>query len=261
MKLLNIINGWSNLIQSKTIGIKNYIEDQANIRMNVCNGCEMNIKNVCDKSKVTTHIITNEEVYGCGCPLSAKTMAQDDHCPAGKWMEMLNADEWQHALNISQYDKLSIVVDNNIIIFFNNKKDGIFVSIDGSIGYNYNKMAKLAVRNKLTTVAMLDASKLLTVNEHTNSFKYDDSLINYVKTLKYLDIIFWIPRSMMSEISIGAFMQKCELFVANLSNASNKNIRYICGLTNDMKVLIEFFEQRGVYKEGSTISESIKDKI
>jgi len=261
MKLLNILNGWTNLIQSKTIGVKSYIEDQAAIRLEICNSCELNVRNICDKTKVTTHVITNEEVYGCSCPLSAKTMAQDDHCPAGKWMPMLNAEEWQHALQISNYDKLSVVVDNNIIMFFNNKKDGIFVSIDGNIGYSYKHMATLAKKKKLITVAMLDATKLLTVNETTNSFKFDDSLISYVKTITNTDIIFWVPKSMMSNISMGAFIQKCELFTANLTNATNKNIKYFCGLTNDTRLLVEFFENRGIYKEGSIISESIKDKI
>jgi hypothetical protein len=261
MKLLNILNGWSNLIQSKTIGISSYIEEQTKLRLEICNSCEMNVRNVCDKQKVTSHVITNEEVYGCGCPLSAKTMAQDDYCPAGKWMEMLNAEEWMHAIDISKYDKLSVIVDNNIIMFFNNKKDGIFVSIDGNIGYSYKHMAKLMLKRKLITVAMLDASRLLTVNETTNSFKYGDDLINYVKTLNHQDIVFWMPKNMMPDISVGAFVQKCELFTATVSSFANKNIKYICGITNDIKVIKDFFEHRGVYKEGSTISESLKDKI
>jgi hypothetical protein len=63
--------------------------------MDICNSCPLNVKGVCSKNKtgkaVTTFVYQGEirqinlEYKGCGCPLKAKTMNPESHCPIGKW--------------------------------------------------------------------------------------------------------------------------------------------------------------------------------
>lgn len=68
MKIRNIIQGWRNFILDLFSDIRYHKEFTE--RMEVCKQCEDNMAGICKH---------------CGCILKAKTKAEDEECPTGKW--------------------------------------------------------------------------------------------------------------------------------------------------------------------------------
>lgn len=64
-KLLNIIDGWKNVIWENP-----RIEKLAMDRAVICGDCFYNVNNTCTR---------------CGCPLVAKTRSEYSKCPMSKW--------------------------------------------------------------------------------------------------------------------------------------------------------------------------------
>lgn len=64
----------------------------AKYRLNICEGCKMNIGNRCDNSGdiTITNVETKEEVIGCGCNLNCKPLRKKSECPAGLWKAVIS---------------------------------------------------------------------------------------------------------------------------------------------------------------------------
>lgn len=76
-RIKEIAEGWKN-----TIFKKEYAEAIAKSRLDVCEVCEFNSKNVKDDA-----IIKRPDVHctKCGCPLMSKTRCLSCDCPIQKW--------------------------------------------------------------------------------------------------------------------------------------------------------------------------------
>lgn len=262
MNFKNIFNGWTNLIKSRTIGLAESIEDQALIRSSICNNCELFNRNVCDNKQFTKHVITGEEINGCGCPIPAKTMSQYDHCPAGKWNEMLAPDLWEHVINLSEYDKINVKANNSYTMYYNQKDYGIFVSRDGNVSLTYQYMAQMANKQNLLTCVIISALDLFKVNEETNVFIIPESVIKYINQMvNYDEVIVWIPKVLMPHIKLEAFLMKCEMACLHIAANTNKQVSYVYGISNDVTPLKSVIELRGIYKHGSVIPKTLKDQL
>ena len=88
MKLTQIYEGWKNhLLPEKKL--KKIIQQTANYRLSVCNGCE--------------HLSSNKKGYesyrpdvhctDCGCTISAKTKCLSCECPLKKWEAMMTKEQ------------------------------------------------------------------------------------------------------------------------------------------------------------------------
>ncbi len=261
MKIGNIINGWSNLIQSKLLGISSYIEAQSKIRESICDTCPANKKNICDHSVKMIHSITQDAVEGCGCPLSAKVMAQHDECPAGKWFAMVKESTWNHVMAISKYKKLAIANTRGTHSYMYNNNEGMFVSDQGLVYTSYIQMARYHADNKLLTVNLLDAVELFKLNESTNSFIIDDNAIEFIRKLQARETILWMPKYMIPHISMELFIQKCSILVESLFEITRHDIKFIHTTDNDLAPVRKILEIKGVYLDGSFIMQALKEKL
>lgn len=91
-----ILEGWGNSIKDK-FGLLNDPELKAKSekRLLICNVCTLRDGNTCSKKRTglvvqdfiykDTKRLKGQEVNGCGCSLSAKSLCNDCQCPLGEW--------------------------------------------------------------------------------------------------------------------------------------------------------------------------------
>lgn len=84
-KLNEILLGWANLVKDKFSTLNEETKIMAQIRLEQCNKCHMRTGNICSPSKQIKHIVTEQQVKGCGCVIPAKVLSPNSECPAGKW--------------------------------------------------------------------------------------------------------------------------------------------------------------------------------
>jgi hypothetical protein len=92
MNINHIIEGWANYIKDRFDVLPEDIKLISEARLMLCNYCEIREGGSCSPSKIGKHIITGEEVNGCGCYIAAKSMALDAKCPLGKWETRTNKE-------------------------------------------------------------------------------------------------------------------------------------------------------------------------
>ncbi len=81
----NIINGWANFIKDKFGLLDKATKSMATQRLSICNDCTIRSVGICDPTKRTINLKTNNVVSGCGCVLATKALDIASYCPAGKW--------------------------------------------------------------------------------------------------------------------------------------------------------------------------------
>lgn len=81
----HIFEGWANYIKDRFEVLDPVIKKLSQKRLLYCDKCHIRSGHACDPSKTGLHIITGEEVKGCGCHIAAKSMVPDAKCPMGKW--------------------------------------------------------------------------------------------------------------------------------------------------------------------------------
>ena len=84
-KLVNILEGWANVIKSEFGKLSPELQREAGKRMEICDTCDLRSGHICSPLRHKQHKITGNVVRGCGCVLLAKAMSPDEHCPAGEW--------------------------------------------------------------------------------------------------------------------------------------------------------------------------------
>jgi hypothetical protein len=82
-----IAQGWARFGLSKMHMLSEEVSIRALDRMNLCNDCHMRIDNTCSTSREGQDVLTGEIKKGCGCNLSAKTLADESACPLSKWKQ------------------------------------------------------------------------------------------------------------------------------------------------------------------------------
>ena len=84
-KLNEILTGWGNRVKDSFNLLDEETKLMAEARLTHCNFCEIRNSNTCDPAQTIQHVKTRQDVNGCGCNISAKTLSPNSHCPAGKW--------------------------------------------------------------------------------------------------------------------------------------------------------------------------------
>lgn len=72
-KIKSIMQGWKNYFINVVSNLKH--RDEFIERLEICEMCEERNGHFCDK---------------CGCFIPAKTKAEDESCPLGKWKEIVD---------------------------------------------------------------------------------------------------------------------------------------------------------------------------
>lgn len=80
-----ILTGWGNLVKSHFVDLAPDLKAESEKRLNICNSCNMRNGGTCNPNQVGTHVITGQQVRGCGCRLAAKALSPGSVCPLGKW--------------------------------------------------------------------------------------------------------------------------------------------------------------------------------
>ena len=80
-----ILTGWGNLVKSHFVDLEPNLKAESEKRLTTCNSCDMRNGGTCSPNKTGIHVITGEEVRGCGCRLAAKALSPGSVCPLGKW--------------------------------------------------------------------------------------------------------------------------------------------------------------------------------
>ena len=80
-----ILTGWGNLVKSHFVELAPELKAQSSNRLLICNSCDMRNGGTCNPSKTGKHVVTGQEVRGCGCRLAAKALSPGSVCPLGKW--------------------------------------------------------------------------------------------------------------------------------------------------------------------------------
>jgi hypothetical protein len=85
MKIVEIIEGWGNVIKDQFNAVDPVTKAVSKKRLLECNSCGLRQGNTCSPQIYGYHIITNERKNGCGCNIAAKTLSPSSQCPLGKW--------------------------------------------------------------------------------------------------------------------------------------------------------------------------------
>ena len=85
MKIVEIIEGWANVVKDQFDAVDPVTKAVSKKRLLECNDCDIRVDNTCSPHKWGTHIITEQRVNGCGCNIAAKTLSPSSQCPLGKW--------------------------------------------------------------------------------------------------------------------------------------------------------------------------------
>lgn len=80
-----ILQGWANLSLDKFNLLDKETKQLSEKRLKICHSCSMRTKNSCDPNKKGVNVKTGEEVYGCGCNISASAMTPNKECPKSLW--------------------------------------------------------------------------------------------------------------------------------------------------------------------------------
>ena len=80
-----ILTGWGNLVKSHFVDLAPELKTESEKRLNICNTCDMRNGGTCNPQKTGIHVVTGQEVRGCGCRLAAKALSPGSVCPLGKW--------------------------------------------------------------------------------------------------------------------------------------------------------------------------------
>ena len=92
----NILEGWGNSIKDK-FGLLNdpELKVKSEKRLLICNVCTLRDGNTCSKKRTgfvvqdfiykDTERLKGQEVNGCGCMLSMKSLCDNCQCPRGLW--------------------------------------------------------------------------------------------------------------------------------------------------------------------------------
>lgn len=81
----HIFQGWANYLKDKFDMLEDPIKEISQMRLMRCDKCHMRTGHACDPAKTGTHVVTGEQVNGCGCHIAAKSMVPAARCPLGKW--------------------------------------------------------------------------------------------------------------------------------------------------------------------------------
>ena len=84
-KIEQILTGWGNFVKSHFVDLEPSLKEQGQIRLEICDGCDMRNGGTCSTQKEGRHVVTGEMVRGCGCRLAAKALSPSSRCPLGKW--------------------------------------------------------------------------------------------------------------------------------------------------------------------------------
>ena len=85
INIRHIFEGWANYVKDQFNTLDPEVKDISQRRLKLCDSCHMRTGHACDPSKTGIHVLTGEEVRGCGCHIAAKSMVLDAKCPMGKW--------------------------------------------------------------------------------------------------------------------------------------------------------------------------------
>ena len=85
MQIENILTGWANRVKDQFNLLDDATKKVAEERMSICDACDLRNNNTCDPKKTGTNVVTGAVTNGCGCNLSAKTLAPKASCPLAKW--------------------------------------------------------------------------------------------------------------------------------------------------------------------------------
>jgi hypothetical protein len=94
----NIIKIWKSKGQilegiTNSIFKKEDVEEIAQIRLNICQGCKLYDFSGEGCMVIGTQPCCDERKGGCGCSLSLKTRSLSSECPLGKWKAELTEEE------------------------------------------------------------------------------------------------------------------------------------------------------------------------
>jgi len=84
-QLEQILTGWGNLVKSHFVSLSPDLKAEGEMRLKICNNCEMRQGGTCSTQMEGTHVVTGQKVRGCGCRLAAKALSPGSVCPLGKW--------------------------------------------------------------------------------------------------------------------------------------------------------------------------------
>lgn len=265
-KLFNIANGWGNLLLSKTVGAKPRIQAQAEIRRASCDECKLSVNGVCSP-KPALHEITGEQANGCGCPLDAKTMAEYDACPIGRWGPMLTEEPWQHTLNLAQYKRVAVNQKGGLPVMLYNNLQGLFVSVDKLMMVPYLAMGYKASNDEISTIKLAYGKEVLDYNFNAKILSPTDAFVKAVGSsasniTKPEQIrVLWISRDLCPELSLAAFTRACEFALTTLYKKTGVQYQYVFTEKDDVAELFPYLERLGIYFEGSQIPKDIKEQL
>ena len=262
MKVKHIVNGWGNLLRSKLIGVKDHLTIQAAQRKAICKECTLFNGATC--SVITgKHVITGEDTLGCGCPIAAKTMAEHDSCPLGKWNAMLNKTVWEYAIALAKYNKV-VMHDKNTssdVVLYNVREDNMFSSLDQSLMIPYTVLAKYADEGRLKTIKLIDGRDVLDYSERAKIFIPTDSFISmleYNGVEPNTTIIVWVTRVMAEDMSNAKFQQAVDFACQQVFNETKVSINYVVTDTWNDDVKKEL-DNLNVFYEGSTLCDAFEN--
>lgn len=80
-----ILTGWGNYMKSHFVELDPELKAEGQKRLEICDPCDMRNGGTCSTGKTGKHVVTGQEVRGCGCRLAAKALSPGSQCPLGKW--------------------------------------------------------------------------------------------------------------------------------------------------------------------------------
>ena len=84
-QISQILSGWGNRIKDVFGVLDEETKELSRKRLLYCDSCLMRSGNTCDPRISMRNDVTGEEVRGCGCNISAKSMSPHSSCPLSKW--------------------------------------------------------------------------------------------------------------------------------------------------------------------------------
>lgn len=85
MDIGNILDGWGNRVKDTFNMLDLEMKNMGAQRLRMCDTCTLRNNNTCDPKIKGPNVVTGAITNGCGCNLSAKTLAPKASCPLAKW--------------------------------------------------------------------------------------------------------------------------------------------------------------------------------
>lgn len=95
--LNNILEGWANNIKNNFGLLSPELKSKGEKRLLICNVCTLRDGNTCSKKRTGLVVqdfvykdierLKGQEVNGCGCMLSMKSLCDNCQCPRGLWQK------------------------------------------------------------------------------------------------------------------------------------------------------------------------------